>query len=76
MIITFVYYLSLDSISINNPNLSHNFLHKYNPIPVDLLFNRPMFPVNPFSNTLSNSSLGIPIPLSSTINLIPFFTST
>ena len=64
----------LDSIPINSPNLSHNFLHKYKPNPVDLLlFNRPAFPVKPFSNTLSISSEGIPIPLSSIINSIPFF---
>ena len=62
-------------MSINNPNLSHSLLHKYSPMPVDLLFIRPIFPVNPFSNTLSISLLGIPIPLSSIINLVPFFIS-
>ena len=51
--------------SIPNPNLLHNFLHKYNPIPVDfLLIILPFSPVNPFSKTLVISPFFIPIPLS------------
>ena len=51
--------------SIPNPNLLHNFLHKYNPIPVDfLLIILPFSPVKPFSNTLVISPFLIPIPLS------------
>ena len=51
--------------SIPRLNLSHNFLHKYNPIPVDFcpIF-LPFSPVKPLSNTLVISPFFIPIPLS------------
>ena len=52
-------------IFIASCNLSHNFLHKYNPIPVDFFpIILPFSPVNPFSNTLESSYFFIPNPLS------------
>ena len=53
------------SDAISNPihNLSHSFLHKYNPIPVDFFSCLPLVPVNPFSKTLPISALSIPLSL-------------
>ena len=56
---------SLELISIDIFNLSHNFLHKYKPIPVDFLPDTlPFIPVKPLSNTRDISLSLIPITLS------------
>ena len=51
--------------SIPSPSLSHNFLHKYSPMPVDFCpMILPFSPVKPLSNTLVISPYLIPITLS------------
>ena len=63
-----------DFISIPIHNFLHNFWHKYKPIPVDFFpVILPFSPVKPFSNTLFNSFLFIPIPLSFIYNIINKF---
>lgn len=69
MIVTKVNWENSDSISIFNPNLLHIFLHKYRPIPVELLLLR-LVPVKPLSKTLNKSLQLIPQPLSLIYNLI------
>src|SRR6056297_986032 len=64
---------SSDLIFIYIPSLSHSFLHRYKPIPVDLIFVLPVFPVYPFLNTLFISLGLIPMPLSFIVNPIVFF---
>ncbi|MPN21232.1 hypothetical protein SDC9_168611 [bioreactor metagenome] len=54
------------------PNLSHSFLHRYNPIPVDLPYNLPFSPVNPFSKTLFKSFGEMPTPLSFIVSIVLF----
>lgn len=49
------------------PSLSHNFRHKYSPIPMARSWSRPLLPVNPFSKIRESSSPRIPTPLSSTV---------
>jgi len=65
MILTSVPLPSDELSSIPIPSLSHNFLHKYKPIPVDFLLpSLPLVPVKPLSNTFDNSALFMPMPLS------------
>ena len=59
-----MYLLYCDSTIILCPNLSHNLLTIYNPIPVELETSRPFSPVNDLLNTLLKSLFLIPIPLS------------
>ncbi len=62
--VSLVYSFSVEAISNFNPNLSHNFLDRYSPIPVAFaLF--LLEPVKPFSNTRDKSDVFIPQPLSS-----------
>ena len=64
IIVSLVYSFSVEAISNFNPNLSHNFLDRYSPIPVAFaLF--LLEPVKPFSNTRDKSDVFIPQPLSS-----------
>ena len=64
VITSLVYSFSCEKISSSRPSLTHNFLARYSPIPVE--FDLFLFePVNPFSNTLDNSDGFIPQPLSS-----------
>ena len=66
---TVVPLYTCDSIFIPIPSLSHNFLHRYRPIPVLFPNFLPFSPVNPFSNTLLISLSFIPTPLSSMVRM-------
>ncbi len=72
IILTSVPSFSFEVIFRPKPNLSQRFLHRYNPIPVDLVNFLPFSPVKPFSKTLPKSLLGIPTPPSFILRVMLF----
>lgn len=72
IMLTSVPSFSFEVIFKPNPNLSQRFLHRYNPMPVDLVNLLPFSPVKPFSKTLPKSLLGIPTPLSFILRVMLF----